>query len=80
MKVKEVTLTKQLKLGLPAFSNLTTGMSITAQAEEGEDIDYDALLDLLNQKLGQAMDFDPSWIRNDEFKQHYKLTIKIPKT
>ena len=79
MKITEVTLTKQLKVGMPNYSNLTTGMSVTAQAAEGEDIDYDALLDLVNQQLGNAIDFDPSWIRNDEFKQHYKVTIKIPK-
>ena len=79
MKITEVTLTKQLKMGLPGFSNITTGMSVTAQAGEGEEIDHDALLDLVNQKLGMAMDFDPSWIRSEQFKHHYRITVKIPK-
>ena len=55
-------------MGLPEYSNLTVGISITAEAEDGEGIDHDALLDLVNQKLGQAVDFDPSWIQSKEFK------------
>ena len=79
MKIREVTLSKHLKIGMPGFSNLTVGISITGEAKEGEEIDYEALLDLVNQKLGNAVDFDPSWIRSEQFKQHYKITVKIPK-
>lgn len=79
MKIKEATFKKELKVGLPGYSNVTIGMGLTVEVGEEEELNTEAIWDKINQEIGNAADFDPSWIKSDSFKKHYKLTIKIPK-
>jgi hypothetical protein len=78
-KIKKATFSKHFKMGLPGYSNVTVGMRLTVDVAKGEKLDTGAIWDMINQELGNAVDFDPSWIKNESFKKHYRLTIKIPK-
>ena len=51
MKVKEVTVTKQFKFGLPNFSNISASAEMTVEIGEGEQVNWDALWDEFNQQL-----------------------------
>jgi len=82
MKLSQVTLTKNFKIGLPNYSNVTIGVSMTWDLAEGEDFDFPKGWDIVNQQLDlQAQNGkDPSWmIKRDEYKNHYSTTIKSTK-
>lgn len=81
MHVTNITLSKQYKIGLPQFSNITVGTSVTWELKEGDVFDYTKSWDLINQQLDiQASNgTDPSWLQKDEFNKHYSTTIKTPK-
>lgn len=81
MKIKEGTFSKQLKLGLPNFSNVTVGMSLTVELGEGEDFDMDEIWNRINNELHIEAEngTDQAWMRADELKDSYKLTLKLKK-
>ena len=80
MRIKEITLKKNFKIGLPNFSNMDVGVTITWEIGEKEDFDYTKGWDIINQQLNiQATDNDPSWIRTEAYKDKYKATVNIPK-
>jgi len=81
MKLTNVTLTKTYKIGLPNFSNITVGTTLTWEVAEGEDFEYTKGWDVINQQLDiQAQNgIDPSWLKRDEYKEHYSTTIKTKK-
>ena len=82
MKLTNVTLTKQLKIGLPQFSNVTIGTEMTWELKDSEDFDFPKGWDIINQQLElQAQNGqDPSWmIKREEYKNHYSTTIKSAK-
>lgn len=80
MKVKEITLKKEIKIGMPNYSNQTTGLYITWELGEHEEFDYEKGWDLINGQLDiQGNTIDPAWIINKETKGYYKTTVKIPK-
>jgi len=79
MQIKQITYSKQLKLGLPNYSNITIGMSIIVDITEGEKSNHNAIWDEINSELKNNCDFDPSWIKSDELRKHWKYTIKIPR-
>ena len=80
MKIKEVKLYKEYKIGLPNFSNITAGYGMTIEVGEGEEPDNDALWDKVNQQLAMQSDnIDPSWIKTQEFSNFFKTTIKSTK-
>jgi len=80
MKITNIVLSKQLKVGLPNYSNMTAGTTITWELDEGEVFDFDAGWDIINKEISsQASSIDPSWINVSEHKNHYKATIRQPK-
>lgn len=81
MKIKEVTLQKQFKIGLPNYSNQTVGVYMTWELKDGEEFDFDHGWDTINKQLNeQAGDNDPAWIKRGETKDYYKTTVKTRKT
>lgn len=81
MKLNSVTLTKTYKIGLPNYSNITVGVSMSWEVAEGEQFEFDKGWDVINQQLDiQAQNgTDPSWIKTDEYKKHYSTTIRSVK-
>ena len=81
MFVKQVTLSKNAKVGLPSYSNITIGCSITWELADGEEFDFPKAWDIINQEVDiQASNgTDPSWIGHTETKHTYKTVIKTPK-
>lgn len=81
MKTKEVTLHKEMKIGLPNYSNITVGLHMTFEIGEDEQIDWDKAWDTINQQLAiqASAGSDPSWLHMNEQKNDYKVTIKTPK-
>ena len=81
MKVTSVTLTKHFKKGLPSYSNVTIGVTMSWEIAEGEEFDFDKGWDLINQQINlQANDeLDQSWMRTKETTKNFITTIKTPK-
>ena len=80
MKTKEVTLHKEMKIGMPNFSNMTVGIHMTFEIQEDEKVDWDGAWDTINQQLQiQGSSTDSSWITKGETKDSYKFTVKVPK-
>ena len=80
MRVKEVTLYKNYKVGLPLYSSCDVGIHMTFEVKEGEKVNWDNAWDEINQQLIiQTGTVDPSWITRDELKNEWKYTFKVPK-
>lgn len=82
MKLTSVTLSKHYKIGLPQYSNITVGATLTWELAEGEQMDYKTGWDIINNELDvQAQNgLDPSWITHDQTKDKYKTVIRTPKS
>lgn len=52
---------------------------MTWEIGEGEQFDFNKGWDIINQQIGNQTDIDPSWIKTEEYKNHYTATIKQPK-
>jgi len=78
-KIKTVTLEKEFKFGLPNYSNITSGMTITWEIEEGEEFDFDEGWDMINGQLSIQTDVEPAWMHTKEYKNYFKTTIKTDK-
>jgi len=80
MRIKEEIFHKEIKVGLPQFSNITVGHTITVEVKEGEELNREAVWDVVNQELSiQAGSIDPGWIQTKEYKNFFKTTIKTKK-
>ena len=80
MKIKEVSLGKEMKIGLPNFSNVTARCDLKFELAEGEDPDWNVMWDEVNRQLAtQTNDVDPAWIGTKEYKNFFKSTIRTPK-
>ena len=80
MKITQETFSKQFKVGLPNFSNITVGHAITVEVKEGEKIDRGEAWDVVNQQLSiQTGSIDQSWIETREYQNFFKTVIKTPK-
>jgi hypothetical protein len=80
MKITKLTFYKEMKIGLPNYSNITASHGMEVELEEGEKIDYDACWDAINQQLAiQSDGIDPGWIKTGEYKNFFKITVKAPK-
>jgi hypothetical protein len=81
MRVSSVTLSKEFKKGLPSFSNITVGVTMTWEITEGEKFDFPAAWDLINQQINIQADneMDPSWMKTKETTKNFITTIKTPK-
>ena len=78
MKIQTITYSKQYKMSLGNYSNITAGMSITIEVEEGEEIDHEAFWDLINGQIFNQTDLDPGWIKKEDLKDFTKYILKIP--
>jgi len=82
MRTTDVTLSKEYKIGLPDYSNVTIGVSMTWEIDEAEQMDFDKGWDVINQQLDvQASNgLDPAWMaKKEELKDSFKVTVKSPK-
>ena len=80
MKIKEITVGKEMKIGLPNYSNITASCRMSFELAENEQPDWDAIWDTVNQQLGiQSDNIDPSWIQTKEYKKFFQTTIKTDK-
>jgi len=80
MKIKEVRVDKQFKIGLPNFSNLTCTCGLTAEVGENEEVDWNKLWDKINHELFmQEGSIDPNWIVTKDYKNFFKTTIRHKK-
>jgi len=80
MKVTKITVHKEMKIGLPNYSNITASCGLEAEVGEDEKPDWGVLWDELNQQLYiQSSNIDPSWIQTKEYKNFFKTTIKAKK-
>lgn len=80
MKILQVKAGKEMKVGLPNYSNITANCEVTFEIKEGEDVDWDKVWDLINRQLSlQVEGIEPAWITRQEFGKFFKVTVKIPK-
>ena len=77
--IKQIRLTKEFKIGLPNYSNITAGADITWELKEGEKFNFDEAWDMINQQLSSQTSLDPAWIVNKEYKNFFKTTITTTK-
>ena len=78
MKIKEITLTKHKKIGLPGYSSIDVGMSITEELDPNSPITlrdtvaqgFELLDEYIEAQLAKE-GVDPKWIRvkNEENKK-----------
>ena len=80
VRIKEITVGKEFKLGLANFSNITAHAYMTVEIGEGEQPDWDGVWDEINYQVWKQVDgLDPQWIKEGETKDYFKFVIKIPK-
>ena len=78
--IKQITLGKELKVGLPQFSNMTIRADITFELSENEEPRWDEMWDEVNRQLSiQSEGIDPTWINTKEYNNFFKTTIKSVK-
>jgi len=80
MKIKLIKLNKNMKVGLPNFSNIDLGCEITFEVAEEEEPNWDEMWDTINQQLYiQSSGIDSSWIITKNYKNFFKTVIKTEK-
>ena len=80
MKVKEITISKRMKIGLPNFSNIDIGLDMKFELGENEEVDWNKCWDTVNQQMGiQSKGIDPSWIITKSYNNFFKTIIKSKK-
>lgn len=80
MKLKEVSVGKELKIGLPNYSNITVRCDLKFDVAEDEQVNWSTIWDEVNFQLsGQTNGTDPSWIETKEYTNFFKTTIKTTK-
>jgi hypothetical protein len=80
MKIKTVEIKKNMKIGLPNFSNIDVGCGITFEVADGEEVVWDDAWNEVNRQLSlQVQGTDPSWMESKEYGNFFKVTAKIPK-
>lgn len=80
MKIKEARFEKQIKVGLPSFSNLTLGFGMTVELAEGEELNTAECWDHVNHELFlQTSGIEPSWITSKDYRNFFKIVVKTAK-
>lgn len=80
MKLKTVSVGKEMKVGLPNYSNITVRCDLTFEIEEEEKPNWDFIWDKVNQQLSiQSGHIDSTWMETGEYKNFFKTTIKTKK-
>jgi len=81
MKITKVSVHKEIKIGLPNYSNITASCGLEAEVGEGEQVDFVKLWDTVNQELAvQSGNVDPAWMQTKSYTKFFKTTIKTPKS
>jgi hypothetical protein len=76
MKKTTVTLHKEFKRGLPGYSNITVGATVSYEIGENEEFNWEEGWDEVNRQLSvQSDNLDQSWITNSDHKNHTKVTV-----
>jgi hypothetical protein len=80
-KIKEISLGKEFKIGLPNYSNLSLRCDIKFEVGENEEFDWGKAWDEVNWQLQrQSNDLQPDWMKDTkEYKNFFKITIRQPK-
>ena len=79
-QVKEFTVKKEIKVGLPNYSNITASAYMTVSVGEGEKPNWNDAWETLNHQLSiQTGHIEPSWMETRQYKNFFKTTIKTPK-
>jgi len=80
MKIKEVRASKKIVTNLGDYNSYHVGCDLTVEVGENEQPDWDAIWDNVNQQImKEQTSLEPQWMKTEEFKNHYRLTIKFPK-
>ena len=81
MKIKEVSLGKEFKIGLQNYSNITLRCDLKWELSENEEPDWNSMWDEINRQLSlQSSDLDPSWMSDSkEYKNFFRIVVKQPK-
>ena len=80
MVIKEVSVGKEFKVGLPNYSNITARCDIKVEVVKGERVDWTELWDTVNHELAvQSNTIDPAWMQTKSYANYFKTTIKTPK-
>ena len=79
-RIKEFTVGKEMKVGLPNYSNVTASAYIVFEVNEDETPNWDEAWNIINQQLSaQVNDVDPDWIKTEEFGKFFRITTKVQK-
>jgi len=75
MKIKEVTVYKKYKIGMPHYSSMEAMAGMTVEVGEKEKVNWEAIWDDINQQIQmQCGNIDPSWIRGIQEKAVKEFT------
>jgi len=79
-RITEFTVHKEIKVGLPNYSNITASAYMTVSVDDGEKPDWAAAWDTVNHQLSiQTGHIEPEWMNTREYQNYFKTTIKTPK-
>lgn len=79
-KIKEITVTKGLKVNLGNYSSMDTSVGFTVKIDDKEDPDWDGIFNTLNQQLiVEKNNTEPRWIKASEEPEQWNLTLNVKK-
>lgn len=74
MKIKEITVHKTYKIGMPNYSSMEVSAGFTIELSENEQPDWDKIWDDINAQLRlQSGNLEPGWLITDQEKKDAKL-------
>lgn len=80
MKIKEVTVSKALKVNLGNYSSMDTSVGFTVEIDDKEQPDWDGIFDTLNRQLMIEKDnHEARWIKKADEPEQWKLTFTTKK-
>jgi hypothetical protein len=81
MKISEVSLGKEIKIGMPNYSNLTVRCDLKFELAEEEQPDWEQMWDEVNWQLQRQSDgLEPEWMLDKkQYKNFFLITIKQQK-
>jgi hypothetical protein len=77
-KIKEVSIGKEFKIGLPNYSNLSLRCDIKFELGENEEPDWGSMWGQINYQLQRQSDgLDPEWMKSvKEYKNFFTISIR----
>ena len=80
MKLIEIQLTKNYKLGLPQFSNITIGVTNRYEVGEGEEVDYTTAWETINSQIRTQIGEQTLPFTKEIEKDAYQKAVSYAKT